>query len=159
LNLEAGQQGRQPWVVTSETYHDVQVSYAKYLQKPAGKDLGIVFNFLPASARVGDHFILSSSLPLCKQLIDKLSTPVDSPVSSGPPKTMLGELHFDSVAAILESNANFFVGRMTQEGRTTDEARAEFTALLDILRKFDSIQASTELSPDVFTIRLEGKWK
>ena len=72
LNLEAGQQGRQPWVVTSETYHDVQVSYAQYLQKPSGEDLGIVFNFLPASARVGDRFILSSSLPLCKQLIDEL---------------------------------------------------------------------------------------
>ena len=40
LNLEAGQQGRQPWVVTSETYHDVQVSYAKYLQKPSGEGPG-----------------------------------------------------------------------------------------------------------------------
>ena len=72
LNLEAGQQGRQPWVVTSETYRDVQVSYARYLQKPSGKDLGIVYNFLPSSARVGDQFIISSSLPLCKQLIDAL---------------------------------------------------------------------------------------
>ena len=72
---------------------------------------------------------------------------------------MLGELHFDSVAAILESNTSFFVGRMPQEGRTTDEAQAEFAALLDFLRRFDSLQARTEVSPDVFKVRLEGKWK
>jgi hypothetical protein len=159
LNLEAGQQGRQPWVVTSETYHDVQVSYAKYLQKPSGKDLGIVFNFLPASARVGDHFVLSSSLPLCKQLIDRLSQPADNADAGSLPKTMLGELHFDSVAAILESNTSFFVGRMAQEGRTADEARSEFAALLDFLRLFDSVRTGTEVSPKAFKVRLEGKWK
>jgi hypothetical protein len=160
LNLEAGQQGRQPWVVTSETYHDVQVSYAKYLQTPSGKDLGIVFNFLPASARVGNRFVLSSSLPLCKQLIDELlSQPADGSEAGTLPKTLLGELHFESVAAILESNTSFFVGRMAQEGRTTDEAQAEFAALLDFLRRFDSIRAGTEVSPKAFKVRLEGIWK
>jgi hypothetical protein len=188
LNLEAGQQGRQPWVVTSENYNDVQVSYARYLKKPAGKDLGIVFNFLPASARVDDRFILSSSLPLCKQLIDSMR-PAEAasvvrgspdpalvergspdPASSGtvgrpataiadPPRTMLAELRFDALAGILDSNADFFIGRMTQEGRTTEEAQSEFTALVDLLRRFDAVEATTEVLPNLFQIRLEGKWK
>jgi hypothetical protein len=158
LNLEAGQQGRQPWVVTSENYNDVQVSYARYLKKPSGKDLGIVFNFLPASARVGDRFILSSSLPLCKELIDSFREPGGAS-GSAPPRTMFAELDFDSVAGIVESNADFFIGRMTQEGRTTEEAQAEFESLVDLLRRFDAIQAATEVLPNVFQIRLEGKWK
>jgi hypothetical protein len=159
LNLEAGQQGRQPWVVTSENYHDVQVSYARYLKKPAGKELGIVFNFLPASARVGGRFILSSSLPLCKQLIDSLQQPAGDDNGNSPPKTTQLELHFDALTSIVESNAGFFVGRMAQEGRTTDEAKAEFAAVLDLLRRFETVHAATEVSPDVFKLRLEGIWK
>jgi hypothetical protein len=157
LNLEAGQQGRQPWVVTSENYNDVQISYAQYLKKPAGKDLGIVFNFLPASARVGDRYILSSSLPLCKQLIESIQK--ETAASDSPPKTMLAELDFDSVAGILESNASFFIGRMAQEGRTTQEAQTEFKALIDLLRRLDRLEAATEVLPNVFQLRLEGKWK
>jgi hypothetical protein len=159
LNLEAGQQGRQPWVVTSETYRDVQVSYARYLQKPSGKDLGIVYNFLPSSARVGDQFILSSSLPLCKQLIDSLHE-ADAPSNGGTgPQTMRAELRFDALAGIIESDSEFFVGRMQQEGRTADEARGEFDALVDMLRRLESLEATTEVEPDVFKLRIEGNWK
>ena len=159
LNLEAGQQGRQPWVVASEAYRDVQVSYARYLQKPAGENLGIVYNFLPASARVGDRFILSSSLPLCKQLIDSLHEANGSTEIAATPHTMRGELRFDSLTSLIESDADFFVGRMAQEGRTTEEARAEFAALLDLLRGFNSLKATTEVLPNVFQLRLEGSWK
>jgi hypothetical protein len=159
LNLEAGQQGRQPWVVTSEAYHDVQVSYARYLQKPSGKDLGIVYNFLPASARVGDHFIISSSLPLCKQLIDALRGAGDGPGDNTLPQTLRAEVQFDALAGIIESDANFFVGRMQQEGRTAEEAKDEFAAIVDMLRRFDSLEAATELQPNVFKLQIEGTWK
>jgi hypothetical protein len=159
LNLEAGQQGRQPWVVTSETYRDVQVSYARYLHKPSGKDLGIVYNFLPSSARVGDQFIISSSLPLCKQLIDALRDGSAAPGDNTSPQTLRAELRFDALAGLIESDANFFVGRMQQEGRTADEARSEFAAIVNLLRRLDSLEASTELQPEVFKLQIEGNWK
>ncbi|HEY3393642.1 MAG TPA: hypothetical protein VGK58_13105 [Lacipirellulaceae bacterium] len=159
LNLEAGQQGRQPWVVTSETYRDVQVSYARYLHKPSGKDLGIVYNFLPSSARVGDQFIISSSLPLCKQLIDALRDDSNASGENAGPQILRAELRFDALAGLIESDANFFVGRMQQEGRTAEEARDEFAALVDLLRRFNSLEASTELQPDIFKLEIEGNWK
>lgn len=158
LNIEAGQQGRQPWVVTSESYHDVQVSYAKYLEKPAGQNLGMVYNFLPASARVGDRFILSSSLPLCKQLIDSLRQ-TGSGGSAAPPKATMVRLQFDSLAKMLASDTEFFVGRMTQEGRSIEQARAELNAILDLLRRFESLELATEVLPRTFQIRLDGTWK
>jgi hypothetical protein len=159
LNLEAGQQGRQPWVITSETYRDVQLSYARYLQKPTGKDLGIVYNFLPASARVGDQFIISSSLPLCKQLIDALRDGGESSSNGTEPQTLRAELRFDALAGLVESDADFFVGRMQQEGRTADEARGEFAAIVDMLRRFESLEATTELQSDVYKLQIEGNWK
>ena len=159
LNLEAGQQGRQPWVMASEAYGEIQVSYARYLQKPSGEDLGIVYNFLPASARVGDRYILSSSLSLCKQIIDSLRDAANTPISTSPTQTMRAELRFESLVKLIESDADFFVGRMAQDGRTAEEAQAEFKALLDLLRQFRSLQATTEVLPEVFQVRLEGSWK
>jgi hypothetical protein len=159
LNLEAGQQGRQPWVVTSEAYRDVQVSYARYLQKPSGKDLGIVYNFLPSSARVGNQFIISSSLPLCKQLIDSLHEGNGSMGNDAGPQTLRAELRFDALAGIIESDADFFVGRMQQEGRTADEARDEFTAIVDMLRRLESLEATTESLPDILQLQIKGNWK
>jgi hypothetical protein len=159
-NLQAGQEGRQPWVVESQSYRDVQISFAKYLEKPTGKQLGIVANFLPASARVGDQYILSSSLPLCKQLIDDAKDKAKSNTSNeSSSETTLFELNFDSLADMLKSNADFFVARLAQEGRSAEEAKAEFDASLDLLRRFDSVRSSSEVSSQAYTIRLEGKWK
>jgi hypothetical protein len=137
----------------------VQVSYARYLQRPSGKDLGIVYNFLPSSARVGDQFIISSSLPLCKRLIDALRDGSNAPGDNAGPQTLRAELRFDALAGLIESDANFFVGRIQQEGRTAAEARDEFAAIVDLLRRFDSLEASTELQRDVFKLRIEGNWK
>jgi hypothetical protein len=158
-NLQAGQQGRQPWVVTSETYHDVQVSFAQYLQKPSGKDLGVVYNFLPSSARVDDWFIMSSSLSLCRHLIDELQHPEADGEGDGPPQTTLAELHWDSLAEIVESNAEFIEGRIVQDGRTAEEAASELAAVVDLLKRFDTLEATTEAASDVFRIRVSGSWK
>ena len=33
VNIEAGKQGRQPWVMSSESHRDIQVTFAKYLDR------------------------------------------------------------------------------------------------------------------------------
>jgi hypothetical protein len=75
------------------------------------------------------------------------------------PETMLTEVKFDSLAAALKSNADFFVARLAQEGRSASEAQAEFAASLDLLQRFDSLRAATEVSPKAYTLRIEGTWK
>jgi len=157
LNLEAGQQGRQPWVVATEIYRDVPISYAKYLKKPVGDRLGVVFNFLPAAARVDDRFVFSSSLGLCKKLVDDLREPGKAP--AGPPRTIAADIQLEPLAAALEANREFFVGRMVQEGRTTAAAEEEFKALMGLLRQLDSVQLYTEALPDAYRVELGGTWK
>ncbi len=157
LNLEAGQQGRQPWVVATEMYRDVPISYAKYLKKPTGDRLGVVFNFLPAAARVGDRFVFSSSLGLCKQLIDDLQNPAAPAPAS--PRTIQADVRLDPLADVLEANREFFVGRMVQEGRTTAVAEEEFKTLLSLLRQLESVQLYTEALPEAYRVELGGTWK
>lgn len=157
LNLEAGQQGRQPWVVATEVYHDVPISYAKYLKKPVGDRLGVVFNFLPAAARVNDRFVFSSSLGLCKQLIDDLQQPSEAP--PGAPRTIQADVRLEPLADALEANREFFVGRMVQEGRTTAAAEEEFKTLMHLLRQLESVQLHTESLPEAYRVELGGTWK
>ena len=54
LNIQAGQQARQPWIMSSENHQGVQISYGRYLTKPAGERLPLLVNFVPVSAQVGD---------------------------------------------------------------------------------------------------------
>lgn len=158
LNIEAGQQGRQPWVMTSEAYHGVQIAYAAYLDKPRGDQLGIAFNFLPATARVADKYILSSSLGLCRQLVDALQQPA-SDVTGGAPRTIDSQFHVQPISDLLEANRTFFHGRMIQDGRTAEEATAEFDALLTLLRSFSSLRLSTVAAQETFRIQFQGSWK
>lgn len=157
LNIQAGQQGRQPWVMKSETYKDVQISFGRYLEKPAGDRLPLVFNFMPASARLDDKFIISSSLDLCRKLIDELKQP--KPTRTRGNRNFDFEFHPGPFAEILEANQQFFHARAIQKGRTPEQARVEFETILKIVRYFDTTRLSTSVKPDAFQVKLEGGWK
>ncbi|MCZ6792546.1 MAG: hypothetical protein O7J95_02905 [Planctomycetota bacterium] len=157
LNIQAGQQGRQPWVMTSETYQGVQISYARYLEKPSGDRLPLAFNFLPASARVADKFVLSSSLGLCRQLVAELQKPTKPEES--PNRNFNFEVHADALADIFEANQEFFHARFVQSGTTREEAKEQFSTLLEILRAFDLVRLSTGVRSEAFEVKLEVHWK
>jgi hypothetical protein len=157
LNLEAGHQRREPWVMKSESYKDVQISYGRYLKKPVGDQLPLVFNFMPASARVGNKFILSSSVGTCRQLIDQLQKPAD--VASRPNRNLNFEIHAAPLADILETNREVFQARAIQQGSDANKAEAEFSTTLQLVRFFEVFRLSTQVLPEAFQVQLEGSWK
>jgi hypothetical protein len=156
LNIQAGQQGRKPWLLDTELYKDVKVSYGRYLKKPEGDRLPLVFNFMPASARVGDKFIISSSVDLCRNLIDALKKPENN---KRVEKNFNLELQFDPFADIIEANQDFFQAQRIQQGRTIDEAKQDMAAILDVLRQIKSLDFNTTATNDAFTVQLKGAWK
>ena len=166
VNLQAGQQNNQPWVMTSETFRNVQISYGRYLKKPVGDQLPLVANFLPASARLGDKFIISSSLGLCRQLIEQLQTPAPgssptgpSPTGPRPNRNLNFEFHPDALADMLRVNKEVFQARAIQQGKEAKQAEGEFSTALQLLRFFDSFRLSTQVLPEAFQVQFEGSWK
>jgi hypothetical protein len=157
LNLAAGQQKHEPWVMKSESYKDVQISYGRYLKKPVGDQLPVVFNFMPASARVGNKFIISSSVGTCRQLIDQLKTPAAG--ASRPNRNLNVEIHATALAEILQANREVFQARAIQQGSDAKQAEAEFSTALQLVRFFDTIRLSTRVMPEAFQVQLEGSWK
>lgn len=157
LNLQAGQQGREPWVMASEQYRDVTVWYARFLDAPAGERLGVEYNFLPAAARVGDYFVISSSRGLVHQLVE----PLESPQAAGArrPRTFAAEVHLPAVADFLDANSQFFEARRLQQGRTAEQASGEFLIWMAALRQLDGLRLGTLVGSDSHQVVLEGSWK
>lgn len=158
-NLEAGKQGRQPWVLSSESHKGVQIQFGKYAQKPKGDRLPIVFNFMPAAARVGDKFVMASSVDLCKHLVDYYLNPIM--VKKAPTRNdFLFELTGESLATLLEVNREMLEARsVAQEGKPSDQAKADVTALLQLVRGVRTLRLTSGAEVDGYRVQLEAVWK
>lgn len=156
LNLEAAKQNRQPWLIETESHGEVQISTARYLEAPEGDHLPIVFNFLPASARVGDTFILSSSLALCRDLIDALQVPAE-PERLG--QNLGFEVRFEPLTAGLEANREHLLANRVSEGRTAEQAQADIDLFLSLLRHLDSLSLATSAGEEGVRLQLRGAFE
>ncbi len=163
-NLEASKQKRQPWVQSSESYRDVQINFARYLQRPKGDQLATSYNFQPASALVANRYILSSSLGLCRQLIEALKAdnePIATAVS--PSRTAMPnfvqELSPSIVASLLEANAAVIHARNIQNGKTAEQSARELDGFCQLLRQLTAIRFDTVQYPDHMRLELHGGWK
>lgn len=158
-NLEAGKQGRQPWVLSSESHKEVQIQFGKYAQKPKGDRLPPVFNFMPAAARVKDKFVMASSVDLCKHLVDYYLNPIM--VKKAPTRNdFLFELTGESLANLLEVNRELLEARsVAQEGKTSEQAKTDVTGLLQLVRGVRTLRLTSGVEGDGYRVQLEAVWK
>lgn len=153
LNIEAGNQNRQPWLIDLKMHNEIKITTVRYLENPKGQDLPIVFNFLPASARVGNKYIVSSSLQLCEQLVDAISKPAPGALLK---ENLHFEVRFDPLARILAANSDHFEAQRVGEGRSVKQAKADVSLFLSVLRGLDSFSTSSSADKDGFKFRVKG---
>ena len=168
VNINAGQEKRQPWVQTSESYHNVQINFARFLQRPKGDQLPTAYNFQPASALVGERFIFSSTRGMCRQLVDALT---GDAVSGDAASTRTGsangaalpnfvqELNPSIGADLLEANAAVIHAKSIQGGKTAEQSARELDFLCQLLRHLTPIKFDTVQYPDHMRLELHGGWK
>ncbi|MDB4491596.1 hypothetical protein N9260_01085 [bacterium] len=130
LNLEATKQKRQPWLIDTKEHHGIKITTARYFHKPKGKDLPIVFNFLPAAARVGNQYVVSSSLQVCRQLIDALGQSNDAARLN---QNFGFRLEVDPLVSALRANEAHLQTQRVVEGRSVKQAKSDIDLLLTIL--------------------------
>lgn len=165
-NLESAKDKRQPWVQSSESYRDVQVNFARYLERPKGEQLATAYNFQPASALVGNRFIMSSSLGLCRQLIDVLSSKEsqdatvigDAARRVGIPN-IVHEFSPSVAATLLEANAAVIHARNIQNGKTAEQSARELDGVCQLLRHLTTIRLDTVQYANHVQVELHGGWK
>lgn len=158
LNIQAGQQGRQPWVMSSESHNGIQINYGRYLTRPEGDSLPFVFNFMPASARVGRHYVITTSRDLCRRLVDYFQSPAAESVSELNRNFELKLLSGPLIEA-LRSNQEFFVAQGVKQGKSLDQATREFELALGLGARLKSLAFWTSVADEAFEVHLQGDWK
>jgi hypothetical protein len=164
-NFQAAQEGRQPFVLSSEAYHETQIAFAKYVKQPDGATLPISYNFQPASARVGNRYVFATSLELCRELVDTLKSEATSPPATlaGTQGDAVRDLYFELSpeigADLLQSNQQILTAQNLQQGKSAEQSAQELAALFKILRQLTPIKFSSTRYADRWVLELHGGWK
>ncbi|MGI9243950.1 MAG: hypothetical protein ACR2RV_24350 [Verrucomicrobiales bacterium] len=154
LNLQAAEQDRQPWLIAVEPHGGTPITYARYFERPAGEQLPVVFNFRPAAARVGDQYVICSSLGMCRDLVDCLGQP--AAVASND---IHAHLDFAPLAAVLELNRQHLIAGRLNEGRDTKHAAEDIEHLFLALEQLGSLSSTGKVDENGFTLTVRGKLK
>jgi hypothetical protein len=133
-NLDAAQKKAPPLELGSETVDGVTVATTRYIPPktpPAEKEpVHQRHNFSPSAAQVGDHFILSSSLGLTRDLIKALRAP-EKPAEA----TLVAEADGSELAKLVEINRKRLVMQnMLEKGYDKARAEEEVGTLTEVLR-------------------------
>lgn len=144
INLTAGMQGYSKLVIDFEDRGGVAIQKSRYLVPP-NTDLDaaeINFNFSPSCARVGDFFVLASTVDICRDLVDELKKPGASEPTAD---NVVLEMNLAEVAGVLEQNKEAMISQnMLEEGGSRVDAEKQIALLLQVLRL--SREASLRLS-------------
>ena len=156
LNLQAGQEGRQPSVLDSEFYKETKITFSRFLEKPKGERLAIAYNFQPAAATVGRKYIIATSVQYCRDLVDHFKNPESSQWQNRNSELLLD---FASLTKLTELNEAFLRSQDIQKGTASDAAVKRIGMLLTLLRQFDKLRYHSTSEAGLFKMHLNTSWK
>lgn len=136
LNIVGAQEAQPQLDLSMDQVGGNPIFFAEYIRdadRPYENGLPIQFNFSPTLAFMGDHVILSSSVPLARELLDASFSPTPTDGPSKDTHTLL-RVDAQAVKAILESNENAMITQnMLEKGHSRAEAKREIETLLGVL--------------------------
>ncbi len=156
LNLQAGQEGRQPSVLDAEFYKETKISYSRFLQKPKGDRLAIAYNFQPAAATVGRKYIIATSVKYCRDLIDHFKNPGAEQWRNHNSEL---SLDFASLAKLAEMNESLLRSQEIQKGTAPEAAGKRIGLLLKLLQQLDKLSYRSGTESGMFQMHLNAGWK
>jgi hypothetical protein len=142
-----------PLAPIGENYHGVKISGYRFVENDANKvrNGGLLFNLSPCRARLGNQYIVSSTLDLARKLIDALQkeSPAAQPVSSSGITTMQSRLVWGGVSNYLGGIKKQLITRnMLEQGNSPEEAAKEVSLFLSLIDQLGKLESSTRIEPD-----------
>jgi hypothetical protein len=142
-----------------ETYHDSKITGYRFVEntKNHGYDQGTLFNYSPSFARVGNFFVISSTIELCKDLVDELHQP-QSP-GEGDHADM--RLHFSWSAlgqAIAADRPRLSTELTLRHGGAVERVDDQINALLKLLDRLGILELTIHHSPG-FKLELRANYR
>ncbi|MCA1684776.1 MAG: hypothetical protein LC745_02075, partial [Planctomycetia bacterium] len=136
-NLGAAQTKAPPLELGSETFEGVTIATARFMTTravaAANSPVHYRHNFSPSAAQVGDHFVISSSVGLTRDLVTALKSPAGKPGEA----TLVAEADGPGLARLVELNRTRLVlQNMLEKGHDKEQAEGEVGFLAALLRYF-----------------------
>ncbi len=156
LNLQAGQEGRQPSVLDTEFYKETKITFSRFLDKPKGDRLAIAYNFQPAAAGVGRKYIVATSVQLCRDLIDHFKNPESSQWQNRNSELVINA---GALTALTELNEGFLRSQEIQKGTAPDAAEKRVGLLITLLEQFNTVRYHSATEGGLFKMKLNISWK
>ena len=155
-NLGAAENKAPPLELGSETFDGITIATTHFMpakDAPADKKEPVHYrhNYSPSAAQVGDHFIISSSLGLTRDLIKALK----SPAKPGQ-GTLALEADGAVLAGLLDLNRDRIVMQnMLEKGHDKTQAEDEVGTLLSVLRYLSHGRLSVRDTSDALKANLD----
>ena len=156
LNLQAGQEGRQPSVLDTEIYKDTKITWSHFLDKPKGERLALAYNFQPAAASTGRKYIIATSVQLCRDLVDHFKNPDASQWQNRNSEMILD---ISALAKLAELNEGFLRSQDIQKGQSPEAAEKRMGLLLTVLKQFNTLRYHSSSDNGLFQMHLNTSWK
>lgn len=138
--------------LVEEKYKDCKlIGYRFPEDKPLKGDVNdLRFNFTPCFTRVGDQFVASSTIDLCRELVDLLQKEGDSP-TRGDLSSARMRFYGSGAAAYLQTIEDLLITRTTlDQAVTPKEAREQVKTFLDIVRGFGALALEPRFNDKTF---------
>ena len=138
------------WIAENELYHGVNILVSRI------KDNKEENSLTPASARVRDLYIVSSSRDLCAVVIDYLLAEAKIKMIT---KGLLFNVEFSELLHFFSTNRIAYEAEFVRGGRSKKQAEEDYENLYKILNGFNSITGSSETVNGDFKFQFMGKLK
>jgi hypothetical protein len=138
--------------IVEEQYKDCKlVGYRFPEDKPSKGDVNdLRFNFMPCFTRVGDQFVVSSTMELCRELVDLIHKEGNAP-ARGQAATTRARLYSSGAAAYLQTIEDLLVTQVTlDQAVTPEEGRQEVKVFLDMIRKLGALSLEARFHNKTF---------
>lgn len=127
--------------LAEEKYKDCKlVAYRFPEDQPYKGDVNdLRFNFTPCFTRVGDQFVVSSTIELCRELVDLIHKEGTAP-TRGQASTTRASLYGFGAAGYLQTIEDLLVTQETlDQAVTPEEGRQQVKLFLDMVRKLGAL--------------------
>ena len=160
VNLNAAQTKAPPLELGSETCDGLTIAtsrfaaptVAKGADSDANEPVHQRYNYSPSAVQVGDHFVVSSSVSLARDLVKALKAPAGKPEDA----TLVAEADGPTLGTLVDLNRTRLVMQnMLEKGNDKGQAESEIDLLAALLRYLGHGSASVQDDPEATRVRVE----
>jgi hypothetical protein len=158
FNITGGQEGRPQLLLATEEYQGATISKATYRpnSKAPKENAPPHFNFSPACARIGDHFVFGSTFGIVRQVVDALKP--GQPPAALKDNTAL-TVESAPLATILADNKELLITQnMLGQGHSRSEAETAVQTILDVLGQLSELVLRVDDQPGTLALDTTLRW-